>query len=44
MAQFGRYYEEFIIGQVFKHTATKTVLESDNNLFTLLTMNHLYFT
>jgi len=40
MNQFGRYYEEFIIGQVIKHTATKTILESDNNLFTLLTMNH----
>jgi len=40
MSQFGRYYEEFTIDQVIKHTATKTVLESDNNLFTLLTMNH----
>jgi len=40
MNQFGRYYEEFTIGQVIKHTATKTILESDNNLFALLTMNH----
>ena len=44
MAQFGRYYEEFTIEKVIKHATTKTVLESDNNLFTLLTMNHLYFT
>ena len=40
MAQFGIYYEEFTIGQLIKHTATKTVLECDNNLFALLTMNH----
>ena len=40
MGQFGRYYEEFTIDQVIKHTVTKTVLESDNNLFCLLTMNH----
>lgn len=37
---FGRYLEEFHEGQLIKHTLGKTVLESDNNLFTLLTMNH----
>ena len=40
MNQFGRYFEEFSIGELIKHNATKTILESDNNLFTLLTMNH----
>ena len=37
---FGRYYEEFDIGDVYKHWPGKTVTESDNNLFSLLTMNH----
>lgn len=37
---FGRYYEEFEINEIIRHTASKTILESDNNLFTLLTMNH----
>lgn len=40
MNQFGRYYEEFDIGEVIAHNKTKTILESDNNLFSLLTMNH----
>ena len=38
--QFGRYLDEFRPGELVQHTATKTVLESDNNLFSLLTMNH----
>ena len=37
---FGRYYEEFEVGKTIKHDKTKTILESDNNLFSLLTMNH----
>lgn len=40
MNQFGRYLEEFNVGEIIKHNSTKTILESDNNLFTLLTMNH----
>lgn len=40
MAEFGKYYKEFEIGELIKHTKTKTILESDNNLFSLLTMNH----
>ncbi|MDQ3502605.1 MAG: MaoC family dehydratase, partial [Actinomycetota bacterium] len=38
--QFGRYYEEFEVGAVYKHWPGKTVTESDNHLFCLLTMNH----
>ena len=38
--KFGRYLEEFKVGDVYKHFPGKTVLENDNNLFTLLTMNH----
>ena len=38
--KFGRYLEEFIAGDVYKHFPSKTITESDNNLFSLLTMNH----
>jgi itaconyl-CoA hydratase len=36
---FGRYYEDFQVGDVYEHRPGKTVLESDNHLFTLLTLN-----
>jgi len=38
--EFGRYLEEFKEGDVIKHAIGKTITESDNNLFSLLTMNH----
>ena len=37
---FGRYLEEFKVGDIYKHFPSKTITESDNNLFCLLTMNH----
>jgi len=37
--KFGRYYEEFEPGVVIEHQPGKTVTESDNNLFCLLTLN-----
>jgi len=37
---FGRYLEEFREGDVYRHWPGKTITESDNNLFSLLTMNH----
>jgi acyl dehydratase len=37
---FGRYLDEFAVGDVYKHWPGKTITESDNNLFSLLTMNH----
>lgn len=37
---FGRYLEEFDVGAVYEHCPGKTITESDNNLFCLLTMNH----
>lgn len=40
MEQIGRYYEEFKVGEVIEHKTSKTIFESDNNLFSLLTMNH----
>ncbi len=37
---FGRYLEDFKEGDIYKHFPCKTITESDNNLFSLLTMNH----
>ena len=36
----GNYLEEFETGKIIKHQLSKTIFESDNNLFSLLTMNH----
>src|ERR1700682_6174831 len=35
----GLYFEEFSEGQVFEHSLTRTVTETDNVLFTTMTMN-----
>ena len=35
----GKYFEEFRVGEVFKHQPSRTVTETDNLLFTALTMN-----
>ena len=36
----GLYYEDFVVGEEIQHALSKTIFESDNNLFSLLTMNH----
>ncbi|WP_315352188.1 MaoC family dehydratase [Phocaeicola abscessus] len=36
----GLYYEDFIEGEEIHHSLSKTIFESDNNMFSLLTMNH----
>ncbi|MBL6953619.1 MAG: MaoC family dehydratase [Alphaproteobacteria bacterium] len=36
---FGRYYEDFEIGDVYEHRPGRTISEADNTWFTLLTMN-----
>jgi acyl dehydratase len=36
---FGRYYEDFIVGDVYEHRPGRTLTETDNTWFTLLTMN-----
>jgi acyl dehydratase len=38
--QFGRTLEEFEVGAVYRHQPGRTLTESDNQLFSLLTMNH----
>ncbi len=35
----GRYYEDFSIGDIYKHWPGRTISEADNTWFTLLTMN-----
>ena len=37
---YGRYFEEFDEGAIYKHWPAKTVTEGDDHLFCLLTMNH----
>ena len=35
----GRYYEEFTVGDTYKHWPGRTITAADNTWFTLLTMN-----
>ena len=36
---FGRFYEEFKVGDIYEHRPGRTVTETENTWFTLLTMN-----
>jgi acyl dehydratase len=38
--KFGRYFEEFEVGDVYKHWPSKTITESEDHLFCDITMNH----
>lgn len=35
----GRYFEDFVVGDVYEHPLGRTVLSTDNAWFTLLTQN-----
>ena len=37
--RFGRYYEDFKQGDIYEHRPNRTLTETDNTWFTLLTMN-----
>ena len=37
---FGRYFEDFEPGDVYKHWPGKTITEFDDHLFCMMTMNH----
>ena len=37
--RFGRYYEDFVVGDIYEHRPGRTISETDNTWFTLLTMN-----
>ena len=32
----GHYFEEFVVGDIIQHSISKTIFESDNNLFSFL--------
>jgi itaconyl-CoA hydratase len=36
---YGRHYEDFEIGDIYEHRPGRTISETDNTWFTLLTMN-----
>ena len=37
--RFGRAYEDFTVGDVYEHRPGRTITQTDNTWFTLLTMN-----
>lgn len=37
---FGRHYEDFEVGDVYRHWPGKTITEYDDHLFCMITMNH----
>ena len=37
---FGRYFEEFTVGDIYEHRPRRTITETENTWFTLLTMNN----
>ena len=38
-AEVGRFFEDFIVGDVYEHRPGRTITESDNINFSLMTMN-----
>ena len=36
---YGRYFEDFAVGEIYEHRPGRTISEADNTWFTLLTMN-----
>ena len=38
--EYGKFFEQFKLGDVIKHSVKKTISESDNNFFCLMTLNH----
>lgn len=36
---YGRFFEEFIVGDIYEHRPGRTISETDNTWFSLLTMN-----
>lgn len=39
-SKLGHFFDEFVVGETIEHALSKTIFESDNNFFSLLTMNH----
>ena len=38
-ASYGRYFEDFAVGEIYEHRPGRTISETDNTWFTLVTMN-----
>lgn len=38
--EYGRYYEDFTVGDIYEHRPKRTITAVDNYWFTLLTMNN----
>ena len=38
--RFGRYFDDFEVGDVYRHWPGKTITEADDHLFCMITMNH----
>lgn len=38
--RFGRFFEDFTVGETIKHYPGRTITEADDMLFCMLTMNH----
>jgi acyl dehydratase len=36
---YGRYFDDFVVGDIYEHRPGRTISETDNAWFTLLTMN-----
>ncbi len=36
----GNYFEDFETGAIIEHSLSKTIFESANNIFSMMTMNH----
>lgn len=36
---YGRFFEEFVVGDIYEHRPGRTISETDNTWFSLLTMN-----
>ena len=39
-SQFGLYFEDVEVGNIYKHWPGKTITEGESHIFSLLTMNH----
>lgn len=37
---FGRYFEDFLVGDIYEHRPGKTITDYENHQFTLMTMNN----
>src|ERR671919_1305724 len=37
---FGRHFEDFEVGDIYRHWPGKTITEADDHLFCMITMNH----